>query len=109
MKSRLVSGCVAAVCAITLLACSSARVDSTAPAAPPQMRSFQLLPELPPPSLQGFKPCKLGESCMALDDRPFEPCLVTTRRCADMIEEPLLVGEPKDIPQPPESNITISR
>jgi hypothetical protein len=92
-----------------MLACSSARVESTAPAAPPPMRSLQLPLEPPPAPLQDFKPCKLGESCMAMDDRPFEPCLVTTRRCADMIEEPLLVGEPKDITQPPEANITISR
>jgi hypothetical protein len=109
MKSRIVSVLAAATFAIMMLGCSSARVESPAPnlrvAAPPRIQSFQL----PPLPQQNFKACRLGRSCMAMDDRPFELCLVSRKRCADKIKEPILVDLPNDIPQPPNSSITGSR
>jgi len=39
--------------------------------------------------------CHLGTSCMAMDPRPFEACLVSgTKRCIDKATEPLLVVDP---------------
>jgi hypothetical protein len=59
---------------------------------PPEVSiDLPLEPDPPRGELKG-EFCKLGRSCMALDPRPFEPCLVETRRCADKITEPLLVG-----------------
>jgi hypothetical protein len=121
MKSRIVSVLAAATFAIVMLGCSSARVESPAPAAaaandgqplaanlrvaaPPRIQSFQL----PPLPQQNFKACTLGQSCMAMDDRPFELCLVSRKRCADKIKEPLLVDLPNDIAQPPNSSVTVS-
>ncbi len=44
------------------------------------------------------KACQLGTSCLTLDPRPFELCLVAAgKRCVDKATEPLLVTEP----QPP--------
>jgi hypothetical protein len=42
--------------------------------------------------------CQLGTSCLALDSRPFEPCLVGTKRCRDKVREPIEVQTPK-VPQ----------
>jgi hypothetical protein len=120
MKSRIVSGVAAATVAITMLGCSSARVKSPTPetafandsqplaatarvAAPPQIQSLHQPP--PPLAQQTFKACKLGQSCMAMDERPFELCLVS-KRCADKIKEPILVDRPNDIAPPP--SITVS-
>jgi hypothetical protein len=44
--------------------------------------------------------CHLGTSCIAMDPRPFEPCLVEgTKRCVDKATEPLLVAEPSEQPK----------
>jgi hypothetical protein len=41
------------------------------------------------------KLCQLGTSCLELDPRPFEMCLLaTTQRCGDKITESLLVENP---------------
>ena len=45
----------------------------------------------PPPQGSGFKACQLGTSCMTLDTRPFELCLLDSKHCADKATEPLLV------------------
>ena len=60
---------------------------------------------LPPPSDEDLpevfkgKPCQLGKSCLALDPRPFEICLLgTTKRCGDKMTESMQVdnaGEAK--------------
>jgi hypothetical protein len=44
-----------------------------------------------PPHLERFKACQLGTTCMALDPRPFELCLVGTKHCSEKVTEPLLV------------------
>lgn len=38
--------------------------------------------------------CQLGTSCLALDPRPFEPCLVGTKHCSDKAREPIEVQTP---------------
>jgi len=42
--------------------------------------------------------CKLGTSCLELDKRPFEPCLVGTKHCADKGVELLETQVPKKPP-----------
>ena len=59
---------------------------------------------LPPPQIAMYLPierrdestprfCHLGTSCLSLDPRPFEACLLATGRCPAE-GEPLLVTEP---------------
>jgi hypothetical protein len=76
---------------------------------PPDSTPLPVLPspivvteQVPPPEFQRDLPleqpqghfCQLGRSCMALDPRPFEACLVSgTKRCVDKVQEPLLVNE----------------
>jgi hypothetical protein len=45
--------------------------------------------------------CQLGKSCMALDPRPFEACLLSTTHCKDKATEPLLVDSPQELALPP--------
>jgi hypothetical protein len=85
---------------------------STPPDAPEPPESW--VQQVPPPEFSRDLPleprrghddhgatfCHLGTSCMTMDPRPFEPCLVEgTRRCVDKATEPLLVTEP--LPGPP--------
>jgi hypothetical protein len=74
---------------------------STAP--PPAPPSIFVVQQVPPPEFQRDLPleqprshfCQLGTSCMQLDPRPFEACLLGgTKRCADKVTEPLLVDDP---------------
>jgi len=68
---------------------------------------FKALPPAPPPDFSMDLPlepaphrdeikgqfCQLGKSCLALDPRPFEACLLGARHCTDKAVEPLLVEE----------------
>jgi hypothetical protein len=95
---------VVGVAAITaLLACStpqSVAPDAAAPTAvPPPEISFDLPLEVPEPENPPTF-CKLGTTCLAMDPRPFEPCLLSAKDCRDKATEPLLVGEPQLIPPP---------
>lgn len=81
----------------TMLGCSTSQpvasmVDVPVAVPPPEF-SYDL-PLEPPSTEPGFKACKLGTSCMAMDPRPFEPCLLSTKECTEKATEPLLVGEP---------------
>jgi hypothetical protein len=78
-----------------LLGCSTAPHPAPSP--------ILVVQQVPPPEFQRDLPleqprghfCQLGTSCMELDPRPFEACLVGgTTRCADKVTEPLLVEEP---------------
>jgi len=99
-RIRWVSG----ACLAMLLGCSHPPVEEPLQlqVPPPEVSMDLPLESEPPPG--GFKGefCKLGQSCLAMDPRPFEPCVVETARCADKITEPLLVGEPsaKVVPLP---------
>ena len=79
-----------AIAALTsLLGCSTPHpVQTTQPGTPPpllsdiapgyELREGQLVPRvLIPPQI-----CKLGTSCLAMDPRPFEPCLLSTKHCS---------------------------
>jgi hypothetical protein len=89
-----------------LLGCSTPRPDAPAAAvsaelpAPP-MLSYSIPLERPVPPLEPLPAfCKLGTSCLALDPRPFEACLLSTKDCRDKATEPLLVGQPELIAPP---------
>lgn len=57
------------------------------------------LPLEPKQLSPGF--CQLGTSCMAMDARPFEPCLLSTKHCSDKAAEPMLVAPPPSlVPMP---------
>jgi hypothetical protein len=46
------------------------------------------------------KVCQLGTSCLELDPRPFEMCLLAiTQRCGDKITESLLAENPRSAPR----------
>jgi hypothetical protein len=79
-----------------ILGCNTAQQveQRQAVAAPPA----QVQVPLPPPSSDDLpevfkgKPCQLGKSCLALDPRPFEICLLGTRkRCGDKMAEMMQV------------------
>jgi hypothetical protein len=85
--------------ALLLLGCSTSQPPMTP--APEVIASAAPLPA-PVPEIkpQMAKACQLGTSCLTLDPRPFELCLVAAgKRCVDKATEPLLVTEP----QPPSS------
>jgi hypothetical protein len=101
MNTRIVTSLVVS---LSLLGCSTSKPPAPAIAA----MSVQAVaaPEAPEPSevpevpevLKG-RICQLGTSCLALDDRPFEMCLLgTNKRCSDQIREPLLVENPVEPP-----------
>ena len=101
-KNTLIASIGAAALA-AMLGCSTSRpvtsvVDVPLEVPPPEF-SFDL-PLEPPSAEPGFKACKLGTSCMAMDPRPFEPCLLSTRECTEKATEPLLAGEP-ELLEPP--------
>ena len=92
----------------SLLGCSTQHsVQATQPATPPppplqlapgyELHEGKVVPQvLTPPQV-----CKLGTSCLAMDPRPFEPCLLSTKHCSDKAAEPLLVAPaPSIIPAP---------
>ena len=94
-----------------LLGCST---PSTPPSAvPPPVFVVQ---RVPPPDFQRDLPleiprshfCQLGKSCMDLDPRPFEACLVGgAKRCADKVTEPLLAeGEPVEVYPPARQQVS---
>jgi len=58
----------------------------------------KLQSQLAPPSDEGLpevfkgKACQLGKSCLAMDPRPFEICLLSTnKRCGDKMAETMQV------------------
>ena len=47
------------------------------------------------PALAAGKVCRLGTSCLEMDSRPFELCLLgTNKHCGDKVRESLLVENP---------------
>jgi len=86
-----------------MLGCSTpSTVDSefNAPLEVPPPEFSMELPLEPPSDEPGFRTCKLGTSCIAMDPRPFEACLLSTPECTEKATEPLLVGEPALIAPP---------
>lgn len=91
---------------LAMLGCSTPQPASPVAAVPPEPAvpapeiSIDLPLEEPMPAPFG-RVCKLGTSCLAMDPRPFEPCLLSTKNCRDKATEPLLVEQPKSL-EPPE-------
>lgn len=95
---------VSASALAALLGCSTpqpASVSATPPegvAVPPPEVSIDL--PLEPPAETFAKACHLGTTCLEMDPRPFEPCLLSTTHCRDKVTEPLLVGQAEQITPP---------
>lgn len=95
---------VSASALAALLGCSTpqpASVSATPPegvAVPPPEVSIDL--PLEPPAETFARACQLGTTCLEMDPRPFEPCLLSTTHCRDKVTEPLLVGQAEQITPP---------
>jgi hypothetical protein len=63
-----------------------------------EIRDGQLMPKTEQPA---GRFCQLGTSCLTMDPRPFEPCLLSTKSCGDKAAEPMLVAPLKwTVPAP---------
>jgi hypothetical protein len=89
---------------ISLLATSLCLLSCSTPQPQEEMARV----EVPPPEIQRDLPleqppqgrvCKLGTSCLDLDPRPFEICLVSAKHCVDKALEPIPATTPKT-PEP---------
>ena len=106
MNTRILIASFTAASLAGLLGCSTPQTAAppmmiySAPIPTPEyeLRDGQVVPETPQPF---GRVCKLGTSCLALDPRPFEPCLLSTKKCSDKAVEPTLVAPPKSIAPPP--------
>jgi hypothetical protein len=71
----------------------------TAHTAPSPMKIIRTLPASPPayyrPDLPSVLPpaqvCRLGTNCLSMDSHPFEPCLVSDKRCDAKLAEVIRV------------------
>jgi hypothetical protein len=107
MKNNLLNVTVFVVLAGGLAGCSTPPAAEkaepifvSAPLAPPIYK----LPDdgrFPHAPLVFGRLCQLGTSCLSLDPRPFEPCLLSTKPCTDKAVEPLLVAPPTEQIPPP--------
>jgi hypothetical protein len=82
--------------ASALPGCSTRQPSVEQALEPPPPEISRALPLEPPQTLAG-RVCKLGASCLDLDERPFEACLVGThtKHCVDKALEPVEVQGPK--------------
>jgi hypothetical protein len=105
MNTRISIGIAALA---SLLGCSTPDTAQTTQSATPLPPLSNLAPgdelherQFEPQVLIPPQICKLGTSCLAMDPRPFEPCLLSTKHCTDKAVEPLLVAPtPSIIPAP---------
>jgi hypothetical protein len=99
MNTKASFALAGAVALAALLGCSTPKPVAPAQALP-AMTVYELpygLPETPGSNrLPGL--CKLGSSCLAMDPRPFEACLLSTKSCRD---KPIQVGQPEWSAPPP--------
>jgi hypothetical protein len=98
MKSRNSLLLLAGV-ALVLSGCSTStpppRIVTIIHPLPPD---FRHIPR--PDDVTAGKVCQLGSSCLELDPRPFEMCLLaSTQRCGDKITESLLAENPRSAPR----------
>ena len=80
---RIISSVNVGIAVMALLGCSTppTPLEPARTAVPPPEIQRDL--PLEQPDLLAGRVCKLGTSCMDLDKRPFEACLVGARHCAD--------------------------
>ena len=106
MNTKICIASIGATALAVLLGCSTPQPDAavtavSAESPPPPMLSYSIPLERPAPPLEPLPAfCKLGTSCLALDPRPFEACLLSTKDCRDKATEPLLVAQPELIAPP---------
>ena len=101
MNTRILIASLTATSLAGLLGCSTPQaIEPTVYELPPlpsseyEMGDGQLVPKAEQPA---GRFCQLGTSCLTMDPRPFEPCLVSTKSCSDKAAEPMLVAPPKSI------------
>jgi len=92
---------LAAAASLLVLGCTTRRAEPPR-VEPPPPRGGVTLSNVPrfqqPPPGTGFTACQLGTSCLTLDERPFEICLLDTKHCRDKVVEPLLVDDESVVP-----------
>ena len=95
------SSAIAGMALFGLLGCTTPPATEWV-ATPPPMIQFSIpLPKDEPGKAPMGKICHLDQSCLAMDPRPFEPCLLSTKHCSDKATEPMLVAPPpQSIPLP---------
>ena len=113
MNTKKSAAFVAATALAVLLGCSTPQpvppvaVALPDPPPPPPEFSFSLPLEQPQTdAVPRF--CKLGTSCLAMDPRPFEPCLLSTKYCGDKAVELMQVAPPLSVPAPDVGTMRIS-
>ncbi|HEY6124560.1 MAG TPA: hypothetical protein VIV63_07900 [Steroidobacteraceae bacterium] len=80
-----------------MLGCSTSKPTPSVQTEAIEWRSTQLIP--PPPAMEPRGQfCLLGTTCLAMDPRPFEPCLLSTKHCGDKAREPMEVAPPREVP-----------
>jgi hypothetical protein len=83
-----------AAASVLILGCTTQRPEL--PAKQPAVLRGAVTESSPPRFQQqpsGFTACQLGTSCLALDERPFEVCLLDAKHCREKVVEPLLVDD----------------
>lgn len=94
MNTTISTALIAAL--FCLQGCSTPSSEQLARIPPPEI-SRELPLEVPAPGHPDMplaRVCKLGASCMELDPRPFEACLVGTKHCVDKAAELVEVTAP---------------
>ena len=83
-----------------LLGCTTSTPPSSpeASAAPTNLFLPDNPPEYPPGETAKF--CQLGSSCLTMDPRPFELCLLSDKRCGDKLAETILVEQSNIVVKP---------
>ena len=104
MNTQASIALVGAAAMAVLLGCSNPKPMApvaASPAAPAftDLEIFEMPNMAPWPEVSG-RVCQLGTSCLSMDPRPFEFCLLSTKDCRDKATEPLLVGQPLTIVPP---------
>lgn len=83
------------VATATLLGCSTPAPEQVVDIPPPEVQIDLPLERSPPSEMVVGRACQLGTSCLDLDPRPFEACLVGTKHCVDKALEPVTVQTPR--------------
>lgn len=93
-------------CAVTaiLLGCTTQLPGTTAATIPPAnpFRTLTLKASAERPDLEAAQVCLVStsRSCMELDSRPFEPCLVASKTCSQKDGEIMRVSPPALVDPP---------
>jgi hypothetical protein len=92
---------LAAATSLLVVGCTTRRVEPPRVEPPPPRGGVTLsnAPRFGQPPDQELKAqfCQLGTSCLTLDERPFELCLLDTKHCRDKVVEPLLVDDESEV------------